>query len=831
VQREWHVTSNFFLEKKPTEENTSSTARAFVIAFVTIIYAGLAVAVGYVLQMQGFTIITGIALYSFGLIGGLGALILKKIYADSEQNRKMLIEILEGGKNARLITDQEFNTSYSNSSFNDLTISQGKPSLESFIQLFEHSQKTRRQLEKAASNAIKGKIEELDLQTEIKNKKHYFKVTAQPVKGWADYIHWRIDDISDKHQMEKAIHDEKEKLIDFTDSAPVGFFSVDKDGVFQFINQTFADWIGLPIEDIVQKAKLHDYVAKPPQGVEPYDLLQDDDHHQIGEILMKAPNGREFMASINHLVIADVKGEIRTRSVIYDLTEEQNIEAALKQSEDRFERLFEQAPVGICLLKENGELAECNNAFINMIGQPEKMIVGKPLFSFLTKKYHDTVKEWTQRIFKEEKAYSFIEVTLKTAQQDVIVQLYGKKFQGQNRIVLHCIDLTEFKTLEQQFTQSQKMQAIGQLAGGVAHDFNNLLTAMIGFCDLLLLRHKPGDSSFGDIMQIKQNANRAANLVRQLLAFSRQQTLQPRILDMTDILTELSHLIRRLIGANIDLQIEHESDLGLVKVDQGQLEQVLINLAVNARDAMADGGELTIKTANFSNKTEIKLKGEDRLPSGEWVAVSVQDSGTGIETQHLARIFEPFFSTKEVGAGTGLGLSTVHGIVHQTGGAISVDSTVGKGTSFTVYLPRHYEEDQEAKEDTTETEEPAPDLTGTAKILLVEDEDAVRTFSARALSNKGYQILEAASGKQALDIIAEQKPELELVITDVVMPEMDGPTMAKELRKEYKDVKIIFISGYAEDRFKEELGDDVWFLPKPFTLKQLATKVKEVLEE
>jgi two-component system cell cycle sensor histidine kinase/response regulator CckA len=375
------------------------------------------------------------------------------------------------------------------------------------------------------------------------------------------------------------------------------------------------------------------------------------------------------------------------------------------------------------------------------------------------------------------------------------------------------------------------MQAVGQLAGGIAHDFNNLLTAMIGFCDLLLLRHKPGDPSFADIMQIKQNANRAANLVRQLLAFSRQQTLQPRVLDMTDVLSELSHLLRRLIGANIELEMNHGSDLGLIKADQGQMDQVLINLVVNARDAMPQGGKVTVRTQNLKNPQGVKLSNDDMLPPGDWVTIVVEDTGTGIPVDILPHIFEPFFSTKDVGAGTGLGLATVHGIIHQTGGFISVTSVAGKGSIFTIYLPRYTETAAEQKSEVVEEKLATSDLTGSARILLVEDEDAVRTFSARALSNKGYQVMDAPGGAAALQLLAEGKIVPEILITDVMMPEMDGTTLAKQVKEKYPNVKIIFISGYAEDRFKEHLGADVWFLPKPFTLKQLATKVKEVIDE
>jgi two-component system cell cycle sensor histidine kinase/response regulator CckA len=379
---------------------------------------------------------------------------------------------------------------------------------------------------------------------------------------------------------------------------------------------------------------------------------------------------------------------------------------------------------------------------------------------------------------------------------------------------LHFIDITEQKNLEIQFAQSQKMQAVGQLAGGVAHDFNNLLTAMIGFCDLLLLRFQPGDPSFADIMQIQQNANRAANLVRQLLAFSRQQTLQPRVLNITDVLVDLSHLLRRLIGENIELKVVHGRDLGPIKVDQGQLEQVIINLVVNARDAMSGGGTLTIRTANARSAQAVR-RGHEVMPAGDYVLIEVADTGVGIPGGNLARIFDPFFSTKELGSGTGLGLSTVYGIVKQTGGFVFVDSCPGRGAVFEIYLPSYA----------------GKDLTGCGTVLLVEDEDPVRKFGARALRNKGYKVIEAESGEAALEVIRNAAEQIDLLITDVVMPRLDGPGLVREVREIRSDIKVIFISGYAEDAFRQRLDSDsdIDFLSKPFSLKQLATKVKDVI--
>jgi two-component system cell cycle sensor histidine kinase/response regulator CckA len=396
---------------------------------------------------------------------------------------------------------------------------------------------------------------------------------------------------------------------------------------------------------------------------------------------------------------------------------------------------------------------------------------------------------------------------------------------------MYFVDITERKELQQQFIQSQKMQAVGQLAGGIAHDFNNLLTAMIGYCDLLLEKYLPSDQSFNDIMQIKQNANRASNLVRQLLAFSRQQTLQPTISSITDMINELSALLKRLLGAKVELKVVHGKDINFIKVDQIQFEQVIINLAVNARDAMKDGGTLLIQTSAYSTKEPKFLRG-DTMPPGNYVLIEVIDTGCGIEEKNLNRIFDPFYSSKEKGHGTGLGLSTVYGIINQTGGFISVESEVGSGTKFSLYFPMVSQEEQEAKKIKEKSNEnKIVDLTGTGTILLVEDEDAVRMFSSRALRDKGYRVIEASNGESALEFIRKESDHIDLVITDVVMPKMDGPTLMTHIKEHNPNMKVIFISGYTEDSFRDSIANNsqVHFLSKPFNLKELSCKVKEVL--
>jgi two-component system cell cycle sensor histidine kinase/response regulator CckA len=401
---------------------------------------------------------------------------------------------------------------------------------------------------------------------------------------------------------------------------------------------------------------------------------------------------------------------------------------------------------------------------------------------------------------------------------------------GNEAVIVSALDVTEQRALEQQFAQSQKMQAVGQLAGGIAHDFNNVLTAIIGFSDLLLANHRPSDPSFQDIMNIKQNANRAAGLVRQLLAFSRRQTLRPQVLALGETLSDLSILLERLLGENVKLQLVHGRDLWPIKFDLNQFEQVVINLAVNGRDAMPKGGTMTIRTRNLT-VAEAALFPYKPLPAAEYVLIEVEDNGTGMTPEVKAKIFEPFFSTKEVGKGTGLGLSTVYGIVKQTGAHIFFSSELGKGTVFRIFVPRYVPAAGEVTKPAVEAVTEIADLTGTATILLVEDEEAVRAFAARALASRGYQVYEAASGVEALEVMKEAGGKVDLVVSDVVMPELDGPSLLKELRKTRPELKIIFVSGYAEDAFRKNLpdGEKFHFLPKPFSLKQLAVAVKETL--
>ena len=534
--------------------------------------------------------------------------------------------------------------------------------------------------------------------------------------------------------------------------------------------------------------------------------------------------------------VARLDGEAgHTRSVVWNALPTAEWIRAEPVASGGFKRLFEASPLSLALVGADGGVAECNRAFRAMVGDADGTVAGRPLIELIDQVDRVAVDRLLAAALASAGNQPPLEVRIGPL-SEAVATLYANRLEDADGaaagVMLHLIDATGQKNLELQFAQSQKMQAVGQLAGGIAHDFNNLITAMMGFCDLLLMRHQAGDPSFADIMQIKQNANRAAGLVRQLLAFSRRQTLQPRVLALTDVLAELTNLLRRLIGENIELRMVHSRNLGLVKVDQGQIEQVIINLAVNARDAMSDGGTLTIRTSNVTRDTATRLE-DELLEAGDYVLIEVADTGKGIPKDDHGKIFEPFFSTKAVGAGTGLGLSTVYGIIKQTGGYVFINSAPGEGARFSIFLPRYFPPESETVEAPAEIRRaPALDLTGKGTVLLVEDEDGVRVFGARALRNKGYTVLEANSGEAALAVMESYTGEIDLLVTDVVMPRMDGATLIERVRERQPDFKVIMISGYAEDSFRERLDatKNVNFLPKPFSLAQLAGMVKEVLE-
>jgi len=491
--------------------------------------------------------------------------------------------------------------------------------------------------------------------------------------------------------------------------------------------------------------------------------------------------------------------------------------------------LLDVLPIGLALVDRDGRFLTMNSAFRQAAGLKGSAL---PIYpgDLVVKEDKEPIADAVRRNSRGPAMSGDLAVRLAhQPSEPVALTIAGLRGLGDAAVLLLLKDNSEEAKLKRQVAQATKMQVVGQLAGGVAHDFNNILTAIIGHCDLMLMRHTPGDSDYDDIQQIKSNSNRAAGLTRQLLAFSRQQTLRPQVLQLPDAVSEVSHLLKRLLGETVELVVKHGRNLGPIRADPGQLEQVIINLAVNARDAMASkgGGTLTIQTYSVKSDQVAEL-GSDILPIADYSALSVTDTGTGIAPGVLGKIFEPFFTTKEVGKGTGLGLSTVYGIVKQSGGFIFADSKVGEGTRFVIYLPVHREEAGAARSRKTEKAK-KDELWGSGTVLLVEDEPMVRSVAERALTRHGYSVVTADNGEDALAILAKNEP-IDLLISDVVMPGMDGPTMVREARQSRPELKILFISGYAEEQLRKSIDiENVNFLPKPFSVTELAEAARRAV--
>jgi two-component system, cell cycle sensor histidine kinase and response regulator CckA len=493
--------------------------------------------------------------------------------------------------------------------------------------------------------------------------------------------------------------------------------------------------------------------------------------------------------------------------------------------------LLSMLPLGLALADRDGRFLYLNDAFVRAAGVAPN---ATPVYpgDLVIREDKAAVADAVRRFANGQAVSGDIAVRLKDRPDDpVALTIAGARGLGEAAVLLSLKDNTEESKLQRQVAQATKMQAVGQLAGGVAHDFNNILTGILGHCDLMLMRHTPGDSDYDDIQQIRNNSNRAAGLTRQLLAFSRQQTLRPQVLQLPDVVSEVSNLLQRLLGETVDLVINHGRALGAVRADPGQIEQVIVNLVVNARDAIqAKGdksGKVTLKTYRVT-ADEVRKLDSDFLPVADYTALSVSDTGTGIAPENLSKIFEPFFTTKDVGKGTGLGLSTVYGIVKQSGGFIFADSELGQGTTFSVFLPVHFEAEAKPAPVATPAAKPA-ELWGTGTILLVEDEDMVRAVAERALVRHGYTVLTAAHGEEAMAILGTGT-KIDLIVSDVVMPTMDGPTLGRAARAEYPDLPILFMSGYAEEQLRKTIDlDRMGFIPKPFSVKALAEAVQATL--
>jgi PAS domain S-box-containing protein len=563
---------------------------------------------------------------------------------------------------------------------------------------------------------------------------------------------------------------------------------------------------------------------------EQFSSLRENGSYRNVEFTGLRKDGSRFPVDLSASLIVDSDGRYQAIiGVSRDITERKRAEALLRAAEERYRSIIQNAVYGIYLSSPEGKFIEVNPALVRMLGYDsaqELMAV-----DIVNDIYVD--KDERARLVnhhRDSKSLDGIEVRWKRKDGRVIdVRLSGaflRDESGQNKGVEVIVeDITERKLLEEQLRQSQKMEAIGRLAGGVAHDFNNLLTAINGYAEVVLMQLTQNNLLYKDIEEIRKAGQRAASLTNQLLAFSRRQIIQPRVLNINSVINDSLKMLRRLIGEDIELLTSLSPEAKRIKADPGQIEQVIMNLAINARDAMPQGGRLTIETRNvYLDEGFARKHSGARL--GRYVMLAISDTGCGMNQETRLRVFEPFFTTKDVGKGTGLGLSTVYGIVKQSGGHIQVESQVGAGAVFRIYLPMV---DQEAEE---QSSKPAAssNLTGSETILIVEDEESVRKLARIILTVQGYTVIEAASGPEALEMV--RKSPVDLLITDVVMPQMSGRELAERFSREHPTMKVLYISGYLDEVMGHHgvIDTGLPLLTKPFSPEALTEKVRVVLD-
>lgn len=757
-------------------------------------------------------------------------------------------EIADTFPEGLLVTERDTQIVYANDAYMELCGTHDPSVLPTVERLFSGPADVSEAVYRLAQAARAGRthVEDVRLSPPLTGaaKVGWYRIRVRPLErdGAARAALWTVADATQDRQRQENIFQELQHAIDFLDHAPAGFFSAGEGGAISYMNKTLAGWLGYDLTQVGSGGiSLSDIVANNGSTLLVHVTGGSGEvrTEQI-DLDFKRRNGRSLPVRLLHRVAFGQDGTPgASRTLVLNRTAGEEPEEDLRAAEVRFARFFNSTPMAIATLDTEGRVIRSNAAFAKLL--PQALKAGQssnktgetdwPVLSGVLARDRAPLREAITAALDNRGDVRPVDAALEDeggSPRSARFFLSPSEDAGKKGAMIYALDTTEHRKLQEGFAQSQKMQAVGQLAGGVAHDFNNMLTAIIGYSDLLLANHRPTDPSFQDIMQIKQTANRAAGLTRQLLAFSRRQTLRPQLLQLGDVLSELQLLLRRLVGEKVELDLKHGRDLWFVKADINQFEQVIINLVVNARDAMPEtGGRIELRTNNVpaadcASFNEASLA----AAAADYVLVEVEDNGAGIPADVKEKIFEPFFTTKEVGKGTGLGLSMVFGIVKQSGGFVFVRSEVGRGTVFRVFLPRHIPEAAELASK-PEAAKPATDYTGQGIVLLVEDEDAVRAFAARALASRGYTVLEAGSGVEALDVVEKEAGRIDLIVSDVVMPEMDGPAMFAELRKRGVTAKVIFVSGYAEEAFAKNLPEgDFGFLPKPFTLKQLIETVK-----
>jgi two-component system, cell cycle sensor histidine kinase and response regulator CckA len=838
------------------------------IALVLLVAAGL-IAAAAGLMLVGRNQAGSYVIFLLAILGMIGVFSLFALAAGvlrisaRETSDSVLEHVLERAQEGIVVTDGNGRVLYANAAYRAFSGAIGTHDIRPIERVFVGDP----DVSETVYRLLKASRDRRQLQEEVRipavrgEPARWLRLRVRPLEAANDPARtrkasvWTVADVTRDRERQENVFQELQHAIDYLDHAPAGFFSMDANGEIGYVNATLAGWLGYDLAQVGSGGlRLADLL--PGDGAALLTALPAHPGEVKTEILdldLRRRDGRPFPVRLYHKVAftADATPGA-SRTLVLNRAGGARADP-LRDAEVRFIRFFNNTPMAIATVDRKGRIARNNALFAHLFQNVLKGEVppqGRTIRGVVAESDRAELDRALAAAGCGQGAIAPIDAAL-AGEGKRWARFYVTPVEDAERdceaAIVYAIETTEQRLLQDQADQAQKMDSVGKLAGGIAHDFNNLLTSIIMAADFLLDAHKPSDPSFRDINQIKQDANRAASLVRHLLAFSRRQPQHLEVLDLGEVLSELSALLRRLIGERITLgPLERPSDLWAVKADQSQFEQVIVNLAVNARDAMPDGGKLILRATNVTAAESRHLAAKS-VPASEYVLVEVSDTGTGIRPDIIDHIFEPFFSTKEVGKGTGLGLSTVYGIVKQTGGFIYPESTIGKGTTFRIFLPRNVA----GSDPSTSAQETAPaagseqsaparggtaaanpaDDTGQGTILLVEDEEGLRGLNARGLTSRGYTVLQAANGFEAIEAFDSYFGKIDLVVSDVVMPEMDGPTLLTKLRSRDPDVKIIFVSGYAEEAFEKNLPegekDKYSFLAKPFTLKQLVAAVKD----
>jgi two-component system, cell cycle sensor histidine kinase and response regulator CckA len=847
------------LDTRAMSQAGGSIGFVLLVALVLVGAAGGLLFIGrantqpYILGILAVLAMAGVFLL-FALAAGMMRL------SGREATSPLVKDVVDSASDGILVTDREGRVVYANPAYITLAGASGSDDVRPVERVFIGDPG----VSEAVYRLLKAAREERRGQEEVRVGGHkgeegrWLRIKVRPLgsgKRKSGMTVWSLADVTRELERHENVFQELQHAIDYLDHAPAGFFAADPAGNIAYLNATLASWLDHDLAQVGSGGlKLDDIVAGEGAALlTPFAVVPGDVRTEVFDLDLKTRSGRTLPVRLFHKIAFGADGTPGTsRTLVLNRARDDGTDPQ-RAAEVRFMRFFQNTPMAIATVDRTGRIADSNARFAQLFRAAfkDQAAANRSILAVVAERDRDTLEGAIREAAEGKGGIAPVDAALagpgERFARFFVIPIDDEQSRDREAAIVYALETTEQRTLENQVNQQQKMETIGRLAGNIAHDFNNLLGAIMMATDFLLNAHRPTDPSFQDIMHIKQNANRAASLVRQLLAFSRKQTMRPQVIDLGEALSDLTVLLRRLIGENVSLDVRQVRDLWPVKADVGQFEQVIINLAVNARDAMPLGGRLTLRTSNIGAEDSTLLQGRG-MPLGEYVLVEVEDTGTGIAPEIIDKIFDPFYTTKDVGKGTGLGLSTVYGIVKQTGGFIYVDSEVGRGSTFRIFLPRYIAgADDIETPPLPETTAPAiaaalsaaeqvqrtaaTDLTGQGTILLVEDEEGLRALNARGLQSRGYTVIQAGNGVEALEELERRGGKVDLVVSDVVMPEMDGPALLKELRKRNPGIKIIFVSGYAEEAFDKSFSDHKQFnfLAKPFTLKQLVSAVKETM--